>query len=53
MLLWAYFEGLSLLANSSDIGWVLDYAFAFVGLYLLAYGLWMLTGSGRAVLSKS
>jgi len=45
MLLWAYFDGLSLLNNFSYIGWILDYVFAFVGLYLVGYGLWMLISS--------
>jgi predicted tellurium resistance membrane protein TerC len=48
ILFWAYFEGLSLVNNFSYIGWALDYIMAFVGLYLIAYGLWMIVSSNQS-----
>lgn len=53
MLLWAYFYGLSTVANNDIISQALDYIFAFVALYLIGYGLWMVIRSALDVQAKA
>jgi hypothetical protein len=53
MLLWAYFYGLSTMADSDIISQALDYIFAFVALYLIGYGLWMIIRSALDVQTKT